>query len=65
MLGHHSVNLKDTATINDKFHIGSNTKAMTTFIIAKYVEKNKLKWDTKFFDLFSDWKANNLDNIFN
>lgn len=56
-LGKHSIDLADTATLNDRFHIGSNTKAMTAFIIAKYVEKGKLKWTTKFFDLFPDWKA--------
>ncbi len=56
-LGRHSVKLKDTATLNDRFHIGSNTKAMTAFIIAKYVEKGKLKWTTKFFDLFPAWKG--------
>ncbi|WP_298222541.1 serine hydrolase domain-containing protein [Flavobacterium sp.] len=56
-LGHHSINLSDTATLNDRFHIGSNTKAMTAFIIAKYVEKRKLKWTTKFFDLFPEWKT--------
>ncbi len=55
-LGRHSMDLPDTATLNDRFHIGSNTKAMTTFIIAKYVEKGKLKWTTKFFDLFPEWK---------
>lgn len=55
-LGRHSIDLLDTATLNDRFHIGSNTKAMTAFIIAKYVEKGKLKWSTKFFDLFPDWK---------
>jgi CubicO group peptidase (beta-lactamase class C family) len=55
-LGFHSTELPDTATINDRFHIGSNTKAMTAFIIAKYVEKGKLKWTTKFFDLFPEWK---------
>lgn len=54
-IGKHSVNLNDQATLNDRFHIGSNTKAMTVFIIAKYVEKGKLKWDTKFFDLFPKW----------
>lgn len=56
-LGKHSVDLPDTATLNDRFHIGSNTKAMTAFIIAKYVEKGKMKWTTKFFDLFPGWKA--------
>ncbi len=57
-LGKHSIKLADTATMNDRFHIGSNTKAMTAFIIAKYVEKGKLKWTTKFFDIFPDWKEN-------
>lgn len=55
-LGKHAIGLSDTATLNDRFHIGSNTKAMTAFIIAKYVEKGKLKWTTKFFDLFPEWK---------
>ena len=56
-LGKHSIDLPDTATLNDRFHIGSNTKAMTAFMIAKYVEKGKLKWTTKFFDIFPEWKA--------
>lgn len=55
-LGKHSIELTDTATLNDRFHIGSNTKAMTAFIIAKYVEKGKLNWSTKFFDIFPEWK---------
>lgn len=55
--GRHSIELPDTATLNDRFHIGSNTKAMTAFMIARYVEKGKLKWTTKFFDLFPDWKG--------
>lgn len=55
-LGKHSVNLPDAATLNDRFHIGSNTKAMTAFVIAKYVENGKLKWTTQFFDLFPEWK---------
>lgn len=56
-LGRHSIDLPDTATLNDRFHIGSNTKAMTAFVIAKYVEKGKLQWTTKFFDLFPEWKS--------
>lgn len=55
-LGTHSIELPDIATLNDRFHIGSNTKAMTAFIIAKYVEKGDLKWTTKFFGLFPEWK---------
>lgn len=56
-IGLHSLELKDSATLNDRFHIGSLTKAMTAFIIAKYVEKGKLKWTTKFFDIFPEWKS--------
>lgn len=64
-LGKHSTELPDTATFNDRFHIGSNTKAMTTFIIAKYVEKGKLKWTTKFFDIYPQWKKNSIEAYFN
>lgn len=55
-IGKHSVNLPDTATLNDRFHIGSNTKAMTAFIIAKYVEMGKLQWTSRFFDIYPEWK---------
>lgn len=55
-LGRHSMSLPEVATLDDRFHIGSNTKAMTAFIIAKYVEKGKLKWTTQFFDLFPEWR---------
>lgn len=54
-IGRHSIELPDTSSLNDRFHIGSNTKAMTAFIIAKYVEEGKLKWTTKFFDIFPEW----------
>ena len=56
-LGHHSVALPDPATLADRFHLASNTKAMTAFLIARYVEKGKLRWDTRFFDLFPGWQA--------
>jgi len=64
-LGVHSVDLKDAATLNDRFHIGSNTKAMTAFVMAKYVEKGKLKWSTKFFDLFPDLKKTSKPDYYN
>jgi CubicO group peptidase (beta-lactamase class C family) len=38
---------------------------MTAFIIAKYVEKGKLKWTTKFFDIFPDWKENSKVEYYN
>jgi CubicO group peptidase (beta-lactamase class C family) len=36
---------KVKVTDNDKFHIGSCTKAMTATIIAMLVERGKLRWD--------------------
>lgn len=59
-VGKHSIDLTDTATLNDRFHIGSNTKAMTAFIIAKYVEIGILDWATKFFDIYPEWKNGSL-----
>lgn len=44
------------AALTDRFHIGSNTKAITAFIAASLVKEGKLKWDTKFFDLFPELK---------
>ena len=56
-LGYHKINSPDTASSTDRFPIGSNTKAMTGFIAAKLVETKKIKWDTRFFDLYPEWKA--------
>jgi len=63
--GLHSIYLTDPASLNDRFHIGSNTKAMTAFMIARYVEKGKLKWSTKFFDLFPDLKKISRPEYYN
>lgn len=54
-LGHHKItelNQKPTAKPSDLFHLGSNTKAITGFISAFLVEHKKIKWNTKFFELF-------------
>jgi len=64
-IGRHSISLSDTATLEDRFHLGSNTKAMTAFMIAKYVEEGKLKWSTKFFEIFPQWKAESKPAYYN
>lgn len=33
------------ATVNDKFHLGSDTKAMTATLMAIFVERGLLRWD--------------------
>jgi len=59
VLGHHQItewNEKQNANLNDYFHLGSNTKAITGFVAAYLVENQKIKWDTKLFDVFPDLK---------
>src|SRR3954468_14733959 len=41
----------------DRFRIGSNTKAITGFIAAMLVKQGVIKWNTKFFSLFPELKA--------
>jgi len=42
------------AKSSDCFHLGSNTKAVTAFIAGDLVKQGKLKWDTRFFELFPE-----------
>lgn len=42
---------------DDRFRIGSNTKAITGFIAARLVKQGELSWDTRFFDLYPELKG--------
>lgn len=44
----------DMIQLDDKFHLGSNTKAMTAFVAAALVDSGLIQWNTKFFDLFPE-----------
>lgn len=57
IIGAKKINTSLVAEPNDKFRIGSNTKAITGFIAAQLVKQNKISWNTKFFDLFPELKA--------
>jgi CubicO group peptidase (beta-lactamase class C family) len=48
--------LGDTArvTIQDRFHLGSNTKAMTATLLAGLVEAGKMSWDTTPLEAFPE-----------
>jgi D-alanyl-D-alanine carboxypeptidase len=48
------------ATLRDYFHLGSNTKAITGYVAAYWVEQKKLDWQTEFFTLFPEWKDSSL-----
>src|SRR5262245_38420614 len=41
-------------TLDDRFHLGSCTKAMTATLIAVLVEEGKLNWTTTLGELFAD-----------
>lgn len=45
------------ATIDDQWHLGSDTKAMTAVIIATFVERGTLTWETTLGDVFSELAA--------
>jgi CubicO group peptidase (beta-lactamase class C family) len=45
------------ATLNDQWHLGSDTKAMTATLVAKLVEKGRLKWETTVAEVFPDLAA--------
>lgn len=53
-IGYRNIETKANAQISDLFHIGSNTKAFTSFIAAKAIEDGLITWDTKFFDLYPE-----------
>lgn len=42
------------ATIDDRFHLGSCTKAMTATLCAMLVEEGKLRWDSTIGELFPE-----------
>ncbi|MFT3701114.1 MAG: serine hydrolase [Agriterribacter sp.] len=42
---------------NDRFRIGSNTKAITGFLAALLVKQHVLQWNTRFFDVYPELKS--------
>jgi CubicO group peptidase (beta-lactamase class C family) len=41
-------------TVEDQFHLGSDTKAMTATMLATFVEEGKLSWNTTLEQVFSE-----------
>ena len=56
-------------TLEDRFHLGSCTKAMTATMLATLVEEEKLSWSTTIGEVFDDletkpaWKAVTLEQL--
>ncbi len=45
------------ATLQDKWHLGSDCKAMTATLVAKLVERAALRWDSSLGEIFPDLAA--------
>ncbi len=45
---------KITVYPGDRFHIGSNTKAMTALLAAIFVKEGKLRWDSRLEEIFPE-----------
>jgi CubicO group peptidase (beta-lactamase class C family) len=41
-------------TLDDQWHLGSDTKAMTAALVARLVERNQLRWDSTLAEVFPD-----------
>ncbi|MDQ7841481.1 MAG: serine hydrolase domain-containing protein [bacterium] len=57
-VGTRKIGEKIPVTIDDRFHLGSDTKAMTALLAAILVEEGKLKWDSTVADLFPELVEN-------
>lgn len=49
-------------SIDDEFHLGSCTKAMTATLCAILVEEHKLRWDTKLVEVFPELRGKMDEN---
>lgn len=58
--GYRKIYEKEKVQLNDRFHLGSNTKAITAYWAAMLVESGQITWNTKILDLFPHWKDNML-----
>lgn len=56
-LGYRRHGHPEKVQLSDQFHIGSNTKAMTSFVAAHLIEKEKIDWSTTFIDVYPEWKT--------
>jgi CubicO group peptidase (beta-lactamase class C family) len=45
---------RSPVTVDDRFHLGSDTKAMTALLAAMLVEEGKLRWDSTVAEVFPD-----------
>jgi len=53
-MGRRRVDRPDQVTVDDRFGLGSNTKAVTATMLGTLVERGQLRWDLTLADAFPD-----------
>ena len=53
-VGSRQAGVQILVTVNDRFHLGSDTKAMTALLAAMLVEAGKLRWDSTIAEIFPE-----------
>jgi CubicO group peptidase (beta-lactamase class C family) len=53
-VGTRKAGAKVPVTVHDRFHLGSDTKAMTSLLAAMFVEAGKLRWDSTVAEVFPE-----------
>ena len=56
--GINNINDKQKVKLEDKYSLGSNTKAITALIAMKMIEEGQIRLDTKLLDLMPSLKGN-------
>ena len=46
--------MQTAATLNDQWHLGSDTKAMTATLVAKLIQQGRLKWESTMGEVFPE-----------
>src|SRR6185436_11670085 len=55
--GYRKYRTRDSLIVTDRFHIGTNSFALVSWIAGRMVETGKIKWSTTFVSLFPEYKA--------
>ncbi|MGI8905894.1 MAG: serine hydrolase domain-containing protein [Candidatus Sumerlaeaceae bacterium] len=57
VVGVRKLDSPEIATISDKFHLGSCTKAMTATLLGTLIDEGKLRWDSTLGDVFPEHRG--------
>ena len=57
VVGVRKVDTDIAVTINDKWHLGSDTKAMTASVVGKLVEQGSVSWTTTLAEIFPELES--------